>query len=254
MKKIQTLLLALLVVATISSCKKKKDDETLAPTQDQYGFAINYTATWCGYCGSWGADAIHDLHDVDAAKVVAICAHDGGDPMHINSLFGTFSAQNQRYTGGGIPSFWVGDTKTHSNGAMTNLLAQTPIAGMDMKSSKKNGKVKVDAQVKFFDAGTGEYYLSILLLEDGIPGGNGTGSYEQNGTSNANYEHDYVLRGSHVSSNSYGELIATDPASGKVINVSGEITYDSSWDDIYPVLLLWHKNANGFYEFVNAFK
>jgi hypothetical protein len=254
MKRLQLLIIALLIATSFSNCKKD-DENKLDPKQTQNGFAINYTATSCGYCGSWGAPAIHDLHDVDADKVVAITAHSSGDPMHIRNLYYTFAASDQRPTGGGIPSFWVGDTKTYSTGAMTSLLSRTAIAGMDMNSSKKNGKMKIDAQVKFFEAGTGEYYLSILVLEDGIAGGSSASSnYQQNGTSDANYEHDYVLRASHVQGNSYGELIATDPAKDKTFDISTEINIDSNWDKVYPVLLLWHKKANGFYEFVNAYK
>jgi len=255
MKRFQLLLVAFLVAATFSNCKKEDEVQKLAPKQTQNGFAINYTAKWCGPCGSWGAPAIHALHDVDADKVVAITAHAGGDPMHNRALYYSFGAQDQRPTGGGIPAFYVGDNKTYSTSAMTNLLAQTPVAGMDMKSSKKDGKMKVDAQVKFFEDGTGEYYLSILMLEDGIDGGTSAPSdYQQNGTSDPNYKHDFVLRASHVQGNSYGELIATNPAKNKTFDVSAEMDIESGWEDVYPVLLLWHKNTNGFYEFVNAFK
>jgi hypothetical protein len=255
MKKFHILLIALLVITTISSCKKKDDEEKLAPKQTQFGFAINYTAKWCGPCGSWGAPAIHSLHDVDGDKVIAITAHASRDPMHNRDLYYTFGAADQRPTGGGIPAFYVADTKTYSTSAMTSLLGRTPIAGMDMKSSKKDGKMKVDAQVKFFEAGYGEYYLSVLMLEDGIDGGNSASyDYQQNGTNDPDYKHDFVLRASHVQGNSYGELITTDPAKDKTFDISAEMDIDSDWDKVYPVLLLWHKNANGFYEFVNAFK
>jgi len=256
MKKLHLLLFLLLVVTTFSNCKKEEEEsEKFAPKQTQYGFAINYTAKWCGPCGSWGAPAIHDLHDVDADKVVAITAHASGDPMHNRNLYYSFSASDQRYTGGGIPSFWVGDTKTYRTSAMTTLLNRTAVAGMDMKANKENGKMKIDAQVKFFEAGSGEYYLSILVLEDGIDGGSSaSNSYQQNGTNDPDYKHDFVLRACHVQNNAYGELIATDPEINKTFDISTEIDIDSSWDKVYPVLLLWHKNANNFYEFVNAYK
>jgi hypothetical protein len=253
MKRLHILFITLIIVSSFSNCKK--EDEQLNPKKEQYAFAINYTATWCGYCGSWGAPLIHDMYNIDSNKVIAITAHANGDPMHNHDLYYTFGSNDQRPTNGGIPAFWVGDSKTTDQNAVNTLLNKDVLAGMDMKSSKKDGKMKVDAQVKFFEAGSGEYYLSILILEDGIAGGNSAPSnYQQNGTSDSDYKHDFVLRASHVQGNSYGELIATDPAKDKTIDVSAEITIDSTWDKVYTVLLLWHKNANGFYEFVNAYR
>ncbi len=258
MKKLLLLFLASSLIFT--ACKKKnKDDEEqqLEPKQEQKGFAINYTATWCGPCGSWGEPLIHSYAD-DAPEGAIICAHAGGDPMNTN-LIGVF--EQDRTSGGGIPSFWVGDNSTQSNGAMNSLLNQgDAMAGVDYKYEVKDGKINVDAKVKFFEAGQGEYYLSVLVLEDGIPGGTSAPSnYQQNGVSDPNYTHDFVLRASAQANNPYGELIATNPASDDEVDKSYSIDLNASWDtdNVYAVCIIWKKDTSGgrpYYKYINALK
>ena len=149
MKKLLLAILALGLVFT--SCKKDEEDEgtTLSPSATQRGFAINYTATWCGHCGDWGAPLIHDYANA-APSGVAICAHGSSDPMN-NTLYSSFSAD--RTTGGGIPSFWVGDTKTTSPSAMTDLLGQSAEAGVDYSYEVSGTTMTVKYQSEVFLCG-----------------------------------------------------------------------------------------------------
>jgi len=245
-------------VLVVSACKKdeEEDTNTLNPSAQQMGFAINYTATWCGHCGNWGAPLIHD-YSTAASNGVTICAHTG-DPM-ANSLFDSFKAD--RTTGGGIPSFWVGDIKTTDGSAMTNLLGSgDAVAGVDYSFNIEGGVMKITTQTKFFGAGTGEYYLSVLVLEDGIDGSSSAGQYTQSGTSTSypddDYHHDFVLRASSVADNAYGEKIADDPASGFTVDKEYSITVDTSWSNPYAVAIIWNKVAGDApqYKYINALK
>jgi hypothetical protein len=256
MKNLAFLLLASVLFFT--ACDKENSGDKLNPTQTMYGLAINYTATWCGPCGNWGAPLIHDLKNVNASKVVAITVHASGDPMYLQNLYSEFSAD--RTTGGGIPSFWVGDI-TGSGGATANmqsLLAQIPDAGIDYKIVKNNGVFEIKAQVKFFNAVQGEYYLSTLVLEDGIDGSTNSGAYKQNGVSNPEtYKHDFVLRAS-ATGNSYGELLVNGPVTqNQTFDKTYSVNIDPTWtNDVYVVCLLWKKdNSTGApnFKFVNAF-
>ncbi len=196
-----------------------------------------------------GAPLIHDYAE-DAPQGAIICAHASGDPM-TNGLYTSF--RSDRTTGGGIPSFWVGDIKTSTSNAMLNLLAQPAIAGVDYKYSVDGTTMKVDVKVKFFNSGQGDYYLSVIVLEDGI---DGTGDFDQNGAP-ATYHHDFVLRESSVPGNAYGEMIVTDPVAGKVIEKNYTIDLDASWDDVYPVCIIWKKDVAGqhpYYKFINSLK
>jgi len=257
--------LLMLTGILFTACKKDDDSEdsqgdeqsqTLAPTQEQRGFAINYTGSWCYYCGQWGAGLIHDYAN-EAPDGAVICAHTG-DPMS-NPLFNSFTSD--RTTGGGVPSFWVGDVKIDQdnvNSAMPALLNQTPVAGVDFNYSVKDGEMKVDVMVKFFEQTQGDYYLSVLVLEDGIPGGNDAPSdYQQNGTSDPNYKHDFVLRASATGNLAYGESIAVNPAKDEEVTKSYTINVESSWDDIYAVCIVWkYDNSNGkpYYKYINSLK
>ena len=257
MKKLFYLLL--LSGLLFSACKKddEGDDETtsLNPKQEQRGFAINYTGSWCYYCGQWGADLIHDYADMAPSGAV-ICAHTG-DPMANSPLYNSFTSD--RTTGGGVPSFWVGDTKTNQASEMNVLLNQSAPCGVDYNYSVKDGKMTVDLKVKFFEAAQGDYYLSVLVLEDGIPGGTSAPSgYAQNGTSDPNYTHDFVLRSSATPSDAYGESILTDPAKDKEFTQTYTIDIDASWThDVYPVCVVWRYDSAGnepHYKYVNSLK
>lgn len=166
------------------------------PKEEQWAFAINYTASWCGPCGNWGVPLIHDMYD--EGKTVAICAHANNDPMN-NDLASSF--KKDRPTGGGIPAFWVGDTKSGSSSGINdiqNLKSQAPTAGIDLDYELSGGKATVDVKVKFFDGGSGDYYLSTFVLESGIDGSSSAGQYNQKENSDPDFTHDFVLRASSV--------------------------------------------------------
>ena len=262
MKKI--LILSLIVMFAMTACKKTEiiipdPPAFLDAKQVQWGLAINYTAKWCSPCGSWGAPLIHQLDGM--GKVVTVTNHASGDPMYNATLYNGMSAD--RPTGGGIPSFWVGDVKTSSSSSsssMTNLLSQTPIAGLDVKKHRSGSSMKIAVQVKFFSAGSGDYYLSIWLLESGIDGSSSAGAYAQNGASDPNYKHDFVFRDAYNSA-VYGEKIFTNPTAGKVYENVVSMSVNSSWtNQMYVAACLWKFDPNGNpqnnnprYKFVNGF-
>lgn len=259
MKK--TIILLFASALLIASCTKSEIEypevpPLLEPKAEQWGLAINYTATWCGPCGSWGAPKIHELNNM--GKVVTITNHASGDPMYNAALYNSMAAD--RPTGGGIPSFWIGDTKSNNVSVMTTLLAQSPIAGIDMKTNRVGNEIKVASQVKFFAQATGDFYLSFYMLESGIDGSASAGAYKQNGASDPNYKHDYVLRSSKTT-DVYGEKVVTNPAVNHTIDKSFSMTVDAAWTkEVYVVAILWKFNPQGNpssnipkYQFVNGF-
>lgn len=255
----RTTLLFLALAFIFSSCNKDEETETSAdqpfvPTQEQWGFAINYTATWCGPCGDWGAPLIHELSE--AGNVVAITAHGSGDPMFNSALYTSFDTD--RPTGGTIPAFWIGDKKSNIVSYMETLMQQTPIAGIVIESTRNDSTMTVKTKTEFFNEGSGKYFLSVLILEDGIDGSASSGEYAQNGVINpTTYKHDFVLRASSISNNAYGEEIVVDPEKGAVIEKEYVITLNPDWDQyVYPVAILWYVDlfGNPIFKFVNAIK
>ncbi len=263
--KVKVILLLSIILIFAVSCKKETVEPepevpALQPKQEQWGLAINYTAKWCAPCGSWGAPLIHSLAGM--GKVVAVTNHASGDPMYNSTLYSQMTAD--RITDGGIPAFWVGDNKYGSSSsatpAMTQLLASTPVvAGIDMKTKRTNADISIESKVEFFQAGTGDYYLSFWMLESGIDGSASAGSYAQNGTSDPNYKHDFVIR--KAEGNVYGEKILTDPPKGKTYDKNFTMTVGTEWTkEVYIVAVLWKYDPNGNpankipkYKFVNAF-
>jgi hypothetical protein len=174
--------------------------------------------------------------------------------MYNSALYGSFSSV--RPTGGGIPSFWVGDIDDGEPGDVTNLLAQTPPAGLEFIAARDGNNMNVMVRTLFFENVSGEYYLSVYILEDGIDGSSSAGQYAQNGVANpATYKHDFVLRTAATPNSAYGEMIASGSiAAGSKYDKTYAIPVDASWNDIYVGVCLWKKDGTGFYSFVNALK
>lgn len=256
MKK--TGLFILVLLSVIISCKKDNNapadpDQNLTPVKKQWGFALNYTATWCYYCGEWGAPLIHQF--ADAGDVVAITVHTQNDPMFNGMLFNSLSSE--RPTGGGIPSFWVGDVQTTEMSVMAVLLDQSPTVAIAIHSEQTGDSLKVKTLTRFYSADTSEYFLSVLVLEDGIDGSASAGEYAQNGSVNPDsYKHDFVLRASTVPSNAYGESLTESPSEGAEIERNYSIYISPEWDDVYAVAILWRVDLwnSPAFKFVNAVK
>jgi hypothetical protein len=257
MKKLLLPLIALALV--FSSCDKEKDDDTpkgIVVKKEQWAFAINYTATWCAPCGANGAPVIKKVGAMP--RVVAITNHASGDPMYNQPLYSGFTAE--RETGGGIPAFWVNDKKTTTNNTeseVTAALNLLPTAALGMQATREGAVYKIKVKGEWYAAGTGEYYLSVLLLEDGIDGSASAGAYKQNGTTDPEYKHLFVLRASATPA-VYGEQVIVNPALGATFEKEYSINVLPDWNKtVYPVAILWKKDASGakpHYKFVNAFK
>ncbi|HRZ43401.1 MAG TPA: Omp28-related outer membrane protein [Bacteroidales bacterium] len=258
MKKILLALTA--VVLLFGACKKTDDNNNnntgITVKKEQWALAINYTATWCGYCGSWGAPLIKETGALP--RVVAITPHASNDPMYNATFYSQFNAE--RATGGGIPSFWVNDTKTGQGD--TKSAAQTatslmPSAALGMEATRNGAVYNVKVKAEWYTAGTGEYYLSVFLLESGIDGSASAGQYKQSGTSDPAYTHSFVFR-TCATSSLYGDMIASSPAAAYTVEKEYAINILPDWQKtVYPVAILWKydpTSAKPNYKFVNAIK
>ncbi len=246
-----------------ASCTKEEDpddnkDQGIVVKKEQWALAINYTATWCGACGSSGAPVIKTVGAMN--RVLAITPHSGnGDPMHNQTYYSQFTAE--RTSGGSIPSFWVNDEKTttsSTNSAVVTALTLQPTAALGMEATKNGTVYNVKVKTKWFSEGAGEYYLSVFLLEDNIDGSaTAPAAYKQNGTSDASYKHMFVFRAVATTS-LYGEMIATNPAAQHTIEKEYAINILPDWQNkVYPVAILWKydtSTAKPHYKFVNAIK
>ena len=265
MKKLSLFLFSFLLV--FAACKKddkqEEDPNALAPTATQKGFAIEYTSITCGICGATGGPLIHKFSD-EAPNGVVIALHvNSSDAMTNNTL--AYGFNDDRPVEGGIPKFYVGDNKitTDANSnAMKDLLAQgDAVAGLDIKYEKDGSSMKVETLTKFFAAASGDYYLSVYILEDGIDGSTkAPQGYVQTGGTyshpNDDYKHDFVIRASSANNNVMGEKLTSNPAKDSEFSKSYTIPLDASWKDVYAVAVLWKYEPNGQikYKYVNSIR
>lgn len=256
MKKV---LFSLIVITILFSACKKDDEENgekgLVVKKEQWALALNYTATWCGPCGSWGAPLIMQLGSMD--KVLAVKAHASNDPMNNSAYYSSFTAERPS---NGIPSFWINDEKVTAQNAVNKVneaIALPVHAGLAMEADRVGTQYNVKVKAEWFEAGAGSYYLSVFLLENGIDGSASAGAYSQNGVNDPDYEHYYVFR-TVATQNLYGEPLATDPAAEYSVEKEYTIDIDPTWtNDVYPVAVLWNYVGTGErpnYKFVNAIK
>ncbi len=260
MKKLFKLQIIIIVVAMIVtiSCKKESDTETdptpttptdewsdLNPTTTQKGIIINYTANWCGPCGSWGVPLMKSV--VSMGNVIGYGVKASGDPNYNSVLYSSFNAD--RAVGPGIPNFWMNDVETTSESSMTNFLQNTvPTISVDMKHIYEGDSMVVYSAVKTLDGFVaGDYYLSIVVLEDSL-------KYSQNGITDPNYTHTYVTRTAY-DNKAYGVPI-TIIAGGEKNKFKHKIAIKSTWvkNNCYAAVALYKKEGTTkpIYKFKNA--
>ncbi len=231
----------------LASCNQDEDESviTLNPTAEQNGFALVYTSTTCGICGGEANPRMAEFA-TQASKGAIVSVHVNAplDAMSNQNLVDQFSAI--RELGGSIPKIWVGDSSFHhsNQGAMNDLLGQgNSSAGVDFTYSVSGGKYLINCAIKFFKEESGDYYISFLLLEDGIDGSSSAPTgYAQSGTISAypndDYKHKFVLRKA-LNDNVLGEKLGNDFAVGQTITKSFSISYGGSSTYVYPVAIIW---------------
>jgi len=216
----------------------------LNPVKTQWGLVINYTASWCSPCGNWGVPLMNDC--ISKGNVIGIACKASGDPAYSAAIYNGFYAD--RTDGGGIPAFWMGDVKTTSMSSLNTLMQRTPTAAFAAKHEIKGDSLIVYSVLNTYsDLASGDYYLSVGILEDGL-------QYNQLGVSDpANYRHKYVAR-KQYNDRAYGETTTIE--AGKTYKYRHAIKLESSWikDNCYATVILY-KNESGAkpnYKFING--
>ena len=256
-----TLILAIGLLAGFNSCKKKgctdpnslaynaeakKDDGSCTyPTSEKKSLVFKKTATWCGYCGTWGNDYSTNI-SADYSNVQVIQLH--GD----NDFETTVGNQiMDALPSAGWPHFYLGTADVpNSYNTLSSMvsteLAETNEVAMAMESSVSGStmNVRVQSQWQSSASTSGEYYLAVYILEDGQ-----VASQDVNGApSDPNRVHNYVLR-AEASNAAFGKAITVNTDG---CHESFDVTMNSSWEsaNCYPVAVLWKKNGSN-YDFVN---
>lgn len=218
------------------------------------------TATWCGPCGSWGWELMGDLIDQVGEKAIIMGTYGSSSSKMYNSTAQVFKTQfaptagwpafcvngkneTQYSSNGGI---YTGQTLTQCVNVVENFVGETPDVQTGYRYTVKDGKINVETKTKFFNAGKGNYYLGVYVIEDGV-------IEYQNGQGN-NAKHHDVLRDAGQELPWGTKIAEGDVEAGTTFDNNFTINVDSKWnmDNIHVAVIMWNKNIYNKYIFVNA--
>lgn len=264
MKKI-SLIISLILIAVIYSCDKYEEvqkSDNLTPEAKQWAFMGEVTSTTCGTCGYSGYNNFNLMKKNNSGKIIALAFHCNypDDSMQSPLLY---SYESSRPTGGGIPSFHVGNNKSSMSDLQNNadsILKKAPEAQVKFKAVMVGSKMNVTSKIKFFKNVTGEYYVSFYLCEHGIDGSpTAPNGYKQSGGS-GDYKHNNVVRAGNENNNAYGTKITTAEATtaNTIFDYTCSIDINPKWNKskLFVTAVIWKKNTDNSaecqYLFVNG--
>jgi hypothetical protein len=236
------------------------------PVKKSTSMVHKITATWCPPCGGWGWDLANELIAATASKAVYVSLFASSDGSWDNSKFYNQTAHTlaNQFTLIGYPDFGanaITHTGPNFNGSTINLaqvktdvlnavntFATTDaVANAASKMTISGNTVTVNANVKFWEATSGEYYLAAYLIEDG--------ALNKQANQNGIVAHHGVLRTSMTEGSAWGVQIANGAIAANHTE-SRSFTFtvtNSEWDKskfkIYNVI--WKKEG-GLYKFINV--
>ncbi len=212
------------------------------------------TATWCSNCGNWGWAFMEGLMEDNGDKATYIGAHYSGDLQTDPGI-----AFTDQFGGSGQPNFFFGENKlsvgSSSYPTQQIMLKQlideasaiAPIANTAiLEGDTADGKIEMTARTQFYQEAEGEFYLSILLLEDGV--------VNNQAGQGPNAVHKNVLRGSATQS-VFGDALASGAIEKDASFLTPfSIDLDPSWNvnSLTLAFIIWNKVGNE-YTFVNTY-
>jgi hypothetical protein len=217
----------------------------------QQSLITKITATWCPNCGGWGWTFFENIYEDNADKALLIAAHYSGelqtsvssdfaDNFNISyQPFFILGNENQNVNSGNVSA-----KRTEIKNAVDNNYTTSPLVNAGLTVFKNGNTLNVQTKTRFFQDASGEYYLGVYVIEDGV--------VEEQVGQGDDAVHKKVMRAS-MSDSSFGELIS----SGSV-STGAEFTKDYSIDiigwnenNLEIATILWKKEGDT-YIFVNT--
>ncbi|HLG04391.1 MAG TPA: Omp28-related outer membrane protein [Bacteroidia bacterium] len=215
MKKL--LVLSMITLFAFTGCKKETPDpgtEVSSVSTDYKAFAVEFTATWCPYCGTYGFPAFENMLENHKYKITALSIHPDDDI--VDDAYPAQDEFEDFYDCGGYPSAGVNvsvggyPSDNYFNGQIntaTNANTATK-AGVGIASSVSGNTMTVNTKTVFFADVAGKINLAVYLVEDNIINDQNTTS-----TTIIDAEHDNVFRGS-AGNTAWGSTITTGATKG----------------------------------------
>ncbi len=219
---------------------------------------FDYTSTGCPGCGSWGAPVFDMFSAEFKSDIVPIAVHiKYGDPMITpeSEAIGN-NRTGSRYT----PQIWVDSknamvlsgTSINGSGTITNIrkqlndkIATEPSVALGVSQLIDNDKLLVRFKSQTLKKLEGEYYHSVLILENDL-------IHQQNDAAYNPFIHHHVIRTS--SNGAFGRQYEMSLLSeGQTFEEELSFDIDPSWnkDNLYVVGLVWKKIGQN-YTLVNS--
>lgn len=206
------------------------------------------TATWCPNCGTWGWDLAKGIEELNNPNAILIRAHYSGDleSQVADDITKNFNALYQ-------PEFYINEDR-QSVGS-TNWSSM--IAGFESTINENAGKeanvsfsllstvnedtISTDVTVEVLNNVSGEYYLALYLLEDGV--------IANQASLGAETTHNSILRRS-LSGESFGSQIfngAADAGSSASTSQTLYLDGESLGNRNFRVLaIVWKKEGDSY--------
>ncbi|MEK0421040.1 MAG: outer membrane protein Omp28, partial [Bacteroidota bacterium] len=247
MKKLLFIASAVALTMTVA-CKKKKTDGPAADAftveNTQRTLLVYNTATWCGPCGVYGGPTFKGT--LDNPDIVAIDLHTSGSSL-LTPIYTPGGAKKdtamvapfaiylyaQTKPNGYIPHFFANNTFLGNSevttasitSAANTFKAAAPSAGVAVRATASGNVINIDYKAKAFSAGSGDYYLSLILCEKSV-------TATQSGASGGITDHKHIVRAT-----AYGtaaspmdafspSAVMSNPASGQEISGSKSFTWE----------------------------
>jgi hypothetical protein len=233
-----------------SSCKK----DTTAPgtmnsvSTDYKAFIIEFTATWCPYCGTNGypnwdptfANHLHKVTGISAHPADGLVTADYPEQAALQTFYGCTGYPTTGYNqnGNGYPSSTYFDCINAPIAA--NAQAK---AGIGLTEKVDGNNMVVTTKTVFFQDVTAKINLAVYLTEDALV-------YNQTTTTTTiqNAVHNHVFRGA-AGQNAFGTTIITSAAS-KGTQIDGSYTIPIPADvvnknNLHVVVVLFTVDASG---------
>jgi hypothetical protein len=276
MKKV---ILGALLCGALFACKKTPTEPPVTPPETvekvNQALFMDYTATWCGPCGQWGTPYFTQVFEDRKTKCIAMAVHSSdagaGTPNH-DDFYNTTTANmtnkvmaKNAFTPRWYPDWYVnndyaqktvqGSSSIDLTGSVAlakelidNFYSSPVVANVKITTTMSGSVLNVRTLTQFFQDGSGDYTLSIYLVEDGIV-------HKQNVNPNGyqnNYIHDHLLRTAITPV--WGDALISNPPKDRQTEKKYTANLESSWNanNVHVVAVVWKKNTDGTYTFVNS--
>lgn len=248
---------------TTSSCDQpsgyvdnSNDNADLVVSATQRATVTYVGATWCPPCGAYGDPTKIYMESTFGSKVTILNVQ-SGDAISSSGQFGpTFGNAFQSFVGSNsIPhAYWSGAnftmvhrgfyTSASSNnsaaaGNINSITANAPKVGVAAQATRSGSTITVRTLSKFYQA-SGQHYIGVYLLEDGVMATQQISNQPATVTS-----HENVIRDAAYTGNSLGiESMGTSFTANQ--QVQGTYTIPAgSWNSakLQVAVVIWESNA-----------